>query len=301
MLNISLKYNRDLYTDYEKCLKLLRDVALSDYTYPDITTNFHVFTEIKTPKELMVVKSYLATQNLDKTHMHVWSEYDINDNNLIKPYKDYVTLKVYDPYKESKDTILEGRKDILDVDDNNHWMSSGVFRFVVPHNYGGVYSDMDVIFLRDMKPILDQEYAYMWGSEMDFEEFGPCAAFMAFLKESELVKLCLDEISKTEIHPMSTCLDHALLAKVYKKRKFTVFPSVFFDTEWQINSKHPGLGDKIQDGWFQMNDYSHYVFPEAFAWHWHNTSMKNKDIHPQSKFGKLQSLIDDRLRERKIL
>jgi len=107
-------------------------------------------------------------------------------------------------------------------------------------------------------------------------------------KGSDHAKLCLDEILKTPIQPMSTCLDHALLAKVYKKRNFTVFPSVFFDTEWQINKKHPGLGTAIESGWFKKNEYSNYIFNEAFAWHWHHTSFKHCTPEPGSKFAMWQ-------------
>ena len=71
MININFKENPDLYKDYEACIDFLKNIKESDYVYPDKKVKFHVYTEIKTPKELMVVKSYLATQNLDKTEMEL--------------------------------------------------------------------------------------------------------------------------------------------------------------------------------------------------------------------------------------
>ena len=65
--------NPELYTDYEECIKFLRDLDDSQFEYPPEETIFHVYSEIKSEKELMVVKSYLATQNLEKTRMIVWS------------------------------------------------------------------------------------------------------------------------------------------------------------------------------------------------------------------------------------
>jgi len=61
MIDINIENNRELYTDYEKCLELLQNVKMSDYEYPKDITNYHVYTEVQTPKQLMVITSYLAT------------------------------------------------------------------------------------------------------------------------------------------------------------------------------------------------------------------------------------------------
>jgi hypothetical protein len=71
------------------------------------------------------------------------------------------------------------------------------------------------------------EHLIVGGAEMDFENFGPCAAMMNIHKDSLRSQLCMQEILATKVVPDSTVLDHKLLAKVYKKRRFTVFPSVF--------------------------------------------------------------------------
>ena len=52
-------------------------------------------------------------------------------------------------------------------------------RLLVLHKYGGVWVDMDVVFLRDFKPLLDQEWMYMWGSETDFIKEGACATVLS--------------------------------------------------------------------------------------------------------------------------
>ena len=109
MIDINFKENRELYEDYEKCLEFLRDIKNEDYEYPKEKTKFHVYTEIKTPKELMVVKSFLATQNLEHCELIIWSDYNIESNPLIEPYKDLVTLKIWDPIEEARGTIVEYR------------------------------------------------------------------------------------------------------------------------------------------------------------------------------------------------
>jgi hypothetical protein len=169
---------------------------------------------------------------------------------------------------------------------------------------------MDMVLLRNFKPILDQEWAYMWGTEMDFNNFGPCAAIMNIHKESTHGKVCLEEILNTRMVPDSTVLDHVLLAKVYTKNKFTVFPSAFFNTEWQMNVKWlndirqydpNGLGTKTEKGWFVKNEYSNSLFENAFSWHWHNSSYKNHTIGEGSKFYLLQNKIKSLLKDKKII
>jgi hypothetical protein len=306
MLDISIDKHQEFYTTegVNKCLEFLRNLDYTKYEYPKNVTNFHIYTELKTDKQRMVLKSFLATQNLEHTRLFVWSDYDITDNEILKPYLDYAEFKVYNPREEAKGTILEGSQ-WLNAKDSKHWMNSGILRFLVPHKYGGIWADMDMIFLRDLKPILDQEFAYMWGTSTDFARmkggsdcYGPCAAFMNIHKNSEHSKICLEEIIKTKIRPNTTCLDHELLANVFRIKPFTVFPCVFFNTEWQMGEK----GVAIQEGWFNKKDIPiRDLFLEAFSWHWHNTSNQNKIFCEGSKFDMLSRITGKKLIERGIL
>jgi len=286
MINISLEHNLELYKDYKTALAFLANINEVDYEYPKDITYFHVYSEIKSDKELLCIESYLATQNLDVTKLILWSDYDISENKLIAPYKHLIEMRVYSFNEESKGTILEGNENLENANDTKHYMKSGILRFLVTYKYGGIWLDMDMVLLRDFKPLLDQEWAYMWGSEMDFSNFGPCAAIMNIHMESQHANICLEEISKTKMVPDSTVLDHILLAKVYSRRKFSVFPSAFFNTEWQMTN---GNGTKTESGWFVENDYSTYLFENAFSWHWHNSSYKNREIKKGSKFYLLQN------------
>ena len=92
-----------------------------------------------------------------------------------------------------------------------------------------------------------------------------------------------------------------MFADVYREEEYTVFPSTFFNTEWHINVKTPGLGTAIESGWFKKNEFSSkYKFLEAFAWHWHNTSFSINEIEKGSKFNLLQDYIEEKLLERGI-
>ena len=300
VIDINFKNNPELYTDYEACLEFLEDINNSSYDYPSEVTNFHVYTEIKTPKELMVIKSFLATQNLEHTKLTVWSDYDISDNELIQPYKNYVEFRVYDPIEEAKGTPLEDHW-YLNLKDPKYYLQSDLARMLLLWKYGGVWADMDIIFLRDFKPILDQEYMYMWGSETDFANQGACATVLAGKPNSDFMNELIIELKETGPTPGTTCWGKDLFAKLYRRFEYNIFPASFFNIEWCINKKHPGHGDEIEKGWFleKLKDEK-YLFLQSFAWHWHNSSKKDYVIAKGSKFDLLEKLTDKKLQQKEI-
>jgi hypothetical protein len=295
MINISYEENPELYEDYEKCINFLRGIKDENYEYPQEKVKFHVYTEVKTPKELMVVKSYLATQNLDKTEMIVWSDYDISDNKLIQPYRDLVTFKVYHAEEEAIGTPFEGNQK-LKMKDRKYYLQSDLARILLLYKYGGVWCDMDVILLRDFKPILDQEYMYMWGSEVDFANQGACATVLSGKSKSRFMTELVQELINTPPEPETTCWGKDMFAKLYRRFKYDVMPASFFNIEWCINKKHPGLGDYIESqGFLKPLDNEDHLFLESFGWHWHNSSKKDFDIVSGSKFDLLTKIIDLKL------
>jgi len=298
MIDISLEKNRILYEHWESCVEWLRIFDDTPYQYPQEKVNFHLYTEAKNEKELLAIKSFFATQDLGHCTLILWSDYDIKNNENLIPYKNHIQFRILNPIEEYRATILENHTRHLVADDSLHYMKSGLLRFLMPHKMGGIWYDMDMVLLRNLKAMLDQEFAYMWGTEKDFAGFGPCAAFMNIHKGSEHSLICLEELIKSPIIPNSVCRDHDMLAKVYQRRPFTVFPCVFFNTEWQMRSEN---GTLDQRGFFNQNKYSTELFLEAFAWHWHNSSNKNKNIEPGSKFYLLNKITDERLKQKGFL
>jgi len=300
MIDISYEKNPELYTDYLKGLKFLSEIKDEDYEYPEEKTIFHIFTEIKNDKELECIKSYLATQNLEKTKMIVWSLYDISDNPYIEPYKKYLDLRIYDANKESKGTLLENEIEKLSANDPKYYLQSDLMRLLILHKYGGVWVDMDIIFLRDFKPILDQEYMYQWGTGTNFGIIGACATVLSIKKDSEFSQQLLAELKERPIIPGSTVWGQYLFAKLWLRwPNFTIFPGSFFNTEWVMNEVD---SCNLQAGWFFNNDIGgKHLFPEAFTWHWHNSSNKMKHVQPGSKFYNLREITNQKLQERGIL
>ena len=57
---------------------------------------------------------------------------------------------------ESMNTPLENKFDLLNANDSLNWAAGDLFRILVLYNYGGVYVDFDVAFLRDFSQFLYQ-------------------------------------------------------------------------------------------------------------------------------------------------
>jgi hypothetical protein len=302
MIELSIERDPEAYVDYKRCLSLLSAIKDEDYEYPPYLVYFHVYSEIKDDRELLSVESYFATQSLARTKLVLWSDYDIRGNELLRPYAHLIDFRVFEPLKLAKGTPLHRNRRVLSAKDTKHYMQSGLLRFLAPYVMGGVWLDMDMVLLRDLKPILDQEFAYQWGSETDFSGFGPCAAFMNIKKGSEHAAICLEELERAPIEPNSVSRDHQMLKKVYARRPFTVFPSGFFNTEWLVNKRYAPLGILMDQGWFKKNEYSGNLFLEAFAWHWHNGGGSRVSGYEEgSKFDLISKYIHKKLKERSFL
>jgi len=309
MINVSFESHPELYQDFESCQEFLGNLSDCSCEYPDEVTNFHVYTEVRNEKELECIKSFLATQNLEKTKLIVWSDYSIEDNPRIQPYKKYLDLRVWNAVEEAKGTIIENEIEKLTSEDNLHYLQSDLLRLLALHKYGGIWADMDIIFLRDWKCILDQEYMYQWGSETDFANEGACATVLSLKKESEFSYELLKELKVMPTITRSTIWGKDLFASLWRRGyRYTIFPSPFFNTEWLI-TKSPRrtkeearkLRNDIGESWFTDNTHGKdYLYLESFGWHWHNSSHKHLPIVEGSKFDTLRQITNMRLKEREI-
>jgi len=301
MINISKETHYNLYRNYLDCYEYLKNINQSDYDYPEEKVNFHVYSELKTEKELECIKSYFATQNLQKTNLILWSDYSIENLECLAPFKDQIIFKIYDPIEEAKGTVLEGQLDRLLAKDNLHYLQSDLLRILALHKYGGIWIDMDVILLKDFKPLLDQEYMYQWGSAVDYEIEGACATVLSLKKNSEFSQYLIKEIPNMPIRGGSTIWGKDMFARVYQKYKYTILPGSFFNIEWLISIIDEPLSQQRDALWFEIDCPDKYMFLDCFAWHWHNSANKNKKVMPNSKFDKLIQLNNKKLIERGFL
>jgi hypothetical protein len=257
----------DIYTDGMKALEFCR--CIPETVYPEKT---HIHFCWRVPgefgrKQVLSVKSALATQNLDNVEINLWSNVDLSDNAFLAPYLDRIRLRIWDPILEAVGTPLEGLR-LLRRDDPLHWLGGDLFRLLALYKYGGVYLDQDVVMLRDFAPLLDQEFMYQWGTETvnSTQKEKINGAVMRMFKESRLATDLLTMLPSQPAGFNSTDWSASLYGQVRETNKdWTIFPCAFFNTEWQLfinmgESAHP----------FRKSSGEVSDFEGAFAWHWHN-------------------------------
>jgi hypothetical protein len=274
MLNISEENNSDLYYDVDKCVDYCR--SIDDTKYNEMT-EYHVFWNVGLPferKQLLPIKSFLCTQNLNKSKLNVWSNIDLSNNEYIKPYLPYINIKIWNPIEESKGTPLENKLNLLTANDSLNWAAGDLFRILVLYNYGGLYVDFDVVFLRDFAPLLDQEFMYKWSFQKDMIN----GAVMRMFKGSQLGLDLMNQMALQSPRPGTTAWSTELYQKVRQfNNNWTVFPCGFFNTEWQIKLTPEQKNDpknqeliKFITYPFKKTEMSNQLYDGVFCWHWHN-------------------------------
>lgn len=296
--SLDYSHDRQIYEDFIKGLSFLNNFWKT-YSQPSASKEiiFHTYTEFRDFKQEYVALSFLATQPSNHK-LIVWSDYDISDHKIFKFGSNRVTNIVWNPLKESQKTPLQNFPELVSLRDDRYWINSDLLRLLVLFKYGGVWVDMDTIFLNTFEPLTSLEFMYVWGSDFNFFDQGACGSVMSLQKESQLAYIFLETLIKTPPRLGTTCWGRDLFANVYKAKKFSILPSSFFNTEWNITYKYgKGYSSYVQLGMFrQKSDNIHYIFPEAFSWHWHNSSKKNFVPESGSKFSILSDSIDRSLK-----
>lgn len=284
--------NPEFYYDLDKGIEFARNIKSVDLKRP---VNFHAFwVGPFGRKPALPIKSFFATQNTEYATFNLWSREDLSNNEYLKPFRDKIIFRKWDPIEEAKGTLLENLPG-LTVTDNRCWVDGDLFRLLTLHKYGGVYVDMDIVLLRDFAPLLEQEFMYKWGTEKNMIN----GALMHLNKESQLSKQLLWELHRRQPVPNSTCWGNDVYVAVRSYNKnWTVFPAAFFDTEWQTspeNFEKCGLYNGILEP-FKKSKQSNFLYEEAFSWHWHGRWGEN--IEEGSKWQQLESKIDNILRNK---
>ena len=280
MIDIDETRYGELYSDFNKCLEFLKTINSSEIKD---NVNFHMYWKNVRQferKQILPIKSFLTTQNLEKTNLTLWSNVDLTNNEYLRPVLPYINFKIYNPLTESQDTIIYGNTDKLIQDDNLVNSGSDLFRLIVLNKYGGIYVDMDVLLLRDFSPILDQEFAYKW--ELKNGQINN--AVISIFKRSRLSQELLNGVLQIPVTELTSwgCINFMRAKKI---TDFTVFPCAFFDADW--------TGDNLNNTFKKMDCVN--LFDGAFSWHWHNRW--NTPIEDGSKFQIYEERINKKFKE----
>ena len=131
--------------------------------------NFHTYWRVDlTPfseKQEWMLKSYFATQDIQRTKLILWSNGDLSGNKVLqtwlKKFPDAFELRTVDIKGLSRGTELEDSP-MLRLNDKKAWVDGDLIRLLLLWQYGGVWVDMDSLLTRDMSPLLEHEFVTQW-------------------------------------------------------------------------------------------------------------------------------------------
>mgnify|MGYP001377350345 FL=1 len=175
-------------------------------------------------------------------------------------FKDKISLQevTYEHFKEANIPILFSQYALLtqfqiqDGYKHNLAYASDIIRFVVLYLYGGIWFDMDILFLRNFDSMKLKRFVSQWGTD-------PCgnAAILKLEKGHDLIQK-LKNYPKPFYPTTSFKLENDI--------DLTIIPSTFFDIHWQTPTDL--INFKTWDEFFQQKELN--LPKEIYAYHWHN-------------------------------
>ncbi|KAG8900725.1 hypothetical protein FRB99_005798, partial [Tulasnella sp. 403] len=116
-------------------------------------------------RQAWMLRSFFATQDLDRASMILWSNDDLSQNpwvaSFLEAYPNAFSTKVVNVDHLAKDTAL-ARSSLLHRKDARAWVDGDLVRLLVTWEYGGVWIDMDSLLTRDLSPLLEHEFVTQW-------------------------------------------------------------------------------------------------------------------------------------------
>ena len=243
------------------------------------------------PKQIFCLKSFLCTQDMKQFEIILWLDGDdcyekalknAELSSLMTLSNHKIIIKKWDIKKEIIGTPFERKKWYFKWERILPFVADD-FRIICLYKYGGLYFDLDIMFVKDFIPLLMRgEFVYAWENQ-------PFAnnALLYFRKGSYLINVVAREMVK---HLSS---QPWILFK-YKNKKLSsliVYPCSMFDPLWVGYSS--GMPIKTFEEFFRKfdatfcrdNNIGSYkdFFKGIYAYHWHNNW--KAEIHKDSYFG----------------
>lgn len=183
--------------------------------------DFHIFWRGPISDKLSLsAHSFIFTQPLDRSHLHLWidsadlpngepEDYTQNQFSaplVSPPLNKYISIHMWDQAAELKyaypEDVEDEDEDDTNGDDETKFKDleqkqapvksvalSDEARFLILNRNGGIYLDADVLLLKDMSPFYDSglEFAYEWSRTRMYN-----TAILRLYKESTVARRILD-------------------------------------------------------------------------------------------------------------
>ena len=297
--------NKRLYWDAEYCLRFLRELETSNGDHSSPGERFHLYWHGPfSTKQAFAVKSLLATQKVGPGDVWLWLDkqdgYDGHERNpILQQLASDLLVLPFDPSVECRGTPVEDSPELYEG--ASAVARSDLFRLVALYKHGGVYLDLDMMLVRDLRELFRQPFASgelccRWSAHLPYAN----TAFLRLRRESRTAQEILARCSAA-----GTCHPKDVLRFDGNERlDLTVLPCAVFDPLWphadgQCRFEEAPL-DRFDDffrkfGWrFRPrqgirthNDF----FPGAFAYHWHNQWDARE--HQRSYYGRFARGFDE--------
>ena len=279
----------------------LKTMPLVSTHFDSLLPRFHCFWrgDVRNDALELMLLSFLATQR-NYTQMMIWTDspqksfkiedvirmlsQNINESQqmAIKEASNRLTVKYFDPFLDTH----SGFENVIRVGVATTAYTDLV-RFMVLEEYGGIYVDVDTIFLRDYYPLRNKEFVYPWSN---FAKYGVNTAVLSLHRHSELAEAFRDIIiakggnlndMAKNCHPQRLYqeeLTHS--AGIWSN--IEILPIEYFDAYWPY-----GDGFLHGGGVFAKRNFSwiiekanqtidlYEIFPKSFSYHTHAKGTKN--------------------------
>jgi hypothetical protein len=298
-----------LYWDADYCLRFLQDLETPDEDSAPEGEPYHMYWQGPfTTKQAFSVKSLLATQKR-RGEVFLWLDPEDGypghqQNELLRSLAPDVSVRPFHAAQECRGTPLEGRTELMEH--ASPLERANLLRLVTLYRYGGVYLDLDTMFLRDLsdlfhQPFMTDDFTYRWSADLPYGN----NAVIRFCRGSENALKLLERGARE-----GSCNPRVVLRfEGGEDIDLTVLPCAFFDPLW------PHLDGKSQLERPPFDDFAGFFrkfswrfrpgpdagsyrdfFPGAFAYHWHNNWDARE--HERSYFGRFAQEIEAELANR---
>jgi len=245
-------------TDYDITIEAAKQLT-GTYIHPVI---FHCFWYgTLSEKHLLSIKSCYKT---NKNKIILWLQ-NVNDPlNLIPEIQKYAEVKMFDLDRE---WISSWDKQFI------NWhiiLYSDLVRMLLLYNYGGVWFDLDIFFLRSFEPLFATYSANVCVYQWETQNYPNNAIVISLQDHHPDLKIILDFLYSQRfvrgyipsVYMMTYDVDLPLL----------VLPCSWFDGSWIPNPYESIISWDL----FFKNTPNNFnftldnFFPGAFCYHWHN-------------------------------
>ncbi|KAI8997351.1 hypothetical protein BDB01DRAFT_840708 [Pilobolus umbonatus] len=239
------------------------------------------------PKQLATLRSFFATQD-NGTILYLWSNGNLSDSAILKNISanagSRLVHRVYDPHELSQGSPMENSAH-LEFKDNRGYLDGDLIRLLAIYRYGGMWFDMDSLFIRDMSPLFEHEWLSQWDCFLP-NGFPFNGAFMHFHKRSYYLCEMLTELASGPLpRPDSIDWGGYMYYKVFRRLLFhgvkpwAVLPWCFVDS--MVCSPRNSMPNAFVEA-----EFPHKKLLQVFAYHWHNQWKKE----PGSLFRFLETI-----------